>query len=263
MSDERTRQVVRLPLLGESLTEGVVRFLKKVGEAVQRDELVAELDLDKICVELVAPEAGVIESIMVDDGTSVHIDDALYVLRTGEAVAGPAALPPFASVTLQWDAGHVQTRARALGEPRIAEAALILTALARALAASPGLVRPGREVLTSWVEVEGEAVRRLCAAVPVDVQVTDALLLARASVQVEPPGWCAQLRVVRIVSGPSSGRLPGPGLQVVIGPVRAEAVVRAEMVVVRPMSTIFVATEVGEEMLLRFVAVLAEQLEVV
>jgi hypothetical protein len=266
MSDDKSRVVVRMPTLGESVTEGSVRFLKKPGEAVKEGEPVLEVDTDKVTVELSAPEAGVIESLAASDEEVVRVDDPLYVLRTGGAPLAsnlPPSLPAVTEATLRWDAGHVQARARGLAEPAAAEAALILTALARALAAAPGLVKRDREVAITWVDVDGESARWVCGALAVDVTVAGALALARTGVAHEPAGWRAQVRVLRALRGPGNptrGLSRNAGLQLVIGPVRDEAVVVSGIVVVRPMATISAASDTGGRELLRFLAVLHEQL---
>lgn len=265
MSEDRSRVVVRLTGIGESVTEvTVVRFLRKPGDAVKEGEPVLEVETDKATIELTAPEAGVIESLAIDETELAKVDDALYVLRTGGAPpairAGSPSLPSVMEATLRWDATHVQARARSLAEPA-AEAALILTAVARALAAAPGLVARARDVVTTWVEVDGESARWVCGSLAVDVSVAGALALARTSVAGEPAGWRAQVRVLRVVRGLASPRRTvGPGLQVLIGPVRDEAVVVGGAVVIRPMATISALSDTSGRELLRFLAVLGEQL---
>lgn len=266
MTDDRSRVVVRMTALGEATTEGVIRFRKRAGEVVKRDEAVAEVETDKATVELPAPAAGVIESLCVADGATVTADAALYVLRTGAfaptdllKTPGPA-LPLLTAATLRWDAGHLRARARGLAEPAAAETALLLTAIARALASVPAILPRERTVATTWVDLEKDAARWVCAPLPVDVDTTGAVALARAARTGEPPGWRAQLRVLRLHDGAArSARLAHAApLQLVIGPVRDEAVVISGAVVVRPIAEICVEAESGE--LLRFVAALAEQL---
>lgn len=92
MSGDQSRVVVRMPVIGESVTEGVVHFFKKPGEAVRRDEPIAEVETDKATIELVAPAAGVIESLLVADRDTVKVDDPLLVLRPG--AFAPIHTPP-------------------------------------------------------------------------------------------------------------------------------------------------------------------------
>jgi len=89
---------VVMPQMGESVAEGtVVRWLKKVGDAVDRDEPIFEISTDKVDAEIPAPAAGVLLEIRVHEGETVPIDTVVAVL--GEAGAdhqaspGPAASP--------------------------------------------------------------------------------------------------------------------------------------------------------------------------
>src|ERR1044071_956202 len=80
-----------VPPLGESITEAVVaKWLKQVGEPVAADEPVAELETDKITVQLPAPVAGVLAAQSAAEGTTVRPGD---VIGTVEAGAGKVAAP--------------------------------------------------------------------------------------------------------------------------------------------------------------------------
>ena len=60
------------PALGESVTEATVaRWTKKAGESVERDEVLVELETDKVSLEVGAPEAGVLGEIAAGDGVTV------------------------------------------------------------------------------------------------------------------------------------------------------------------------------------------------
>ncbi len=75
---------IRVPTLGESVTEATVgTWLKKVGDSVNVDEPLVELETDKITLEVPAPTAGVLESISVADGETVEVGALL-----GSIVAG-------------------------------------------------------------------------------------------------------------------------------------------------------------------------------
>jgi 2-oxoglutarate dehydrogenase E2 component (dihydrolipoamide succinyltransferase) len=65
---------IRVPALGESVTEATVgQWYKKVGDQVNADEPLVELETDKITLEVPAPTAGVIESIEAKDGATVGV----------------------------------------------------------------------------------------------------------------------------------------------------------------------------------------------
>ena len=65
---------VLMPQMGESVAEGtVVRWIKKVGEAVDRDEPLFEISTDKVDAEIPAPQAGVLVEILVQEGQTVAV----------------------------------------------------------------------------------------------------------------------------------------------------------------------------------------------
>ena len=75
-----------VPPLGESIVEGtIVKWLKKEGEKVGKDEPVVEIMTDKINVELPAPEAGILVKILQQEGTIVPIGTQIGVLNGEDA----------------------------------------------------------------------------------------------------------------------------------------------------------------------------------
>src|SRR5258706_9820215 len=67
-----------VPAMGESIREGTVaKWLKKVGESVQRDEPVVELDTDKVSVQVPSPAAGVLVEQRVQAGETVKVGQAI------------------------------------------------------------------------------------------------------------------------------------------------------------------------------------------
>lgn len=87
---------IKVPSLGESvITATVSRWIRKAGDAVDRDEPIVELETDKVTVEVNAPESGRISSISAEEGSEVEVGSVLGVLEvTGEtSVPRPAANP--------------------------------------------------------------------------------------------------------------------------------------------------------------------------
>jgi 2-oxoglutarate dehydrogenase E2 component (dihydrolipoamide succinyltransferase) len=84
-----------IPTLGESISEAtIVRWLKASGESVERDEVVVEIETDKATMELVAPEAGVLE-ILKREGEKVGIGETIgRVSPVGETRPAPAEAKP-------------------------------------------------------------------------------------------------------------------------------------------------------------------------
>jgi pyruvate dehydrogenase E2 component (dihydrolipoamide acetyltransferase) len=80
--------VVRLPELGESVTEGTVtRWLKQVGDQVAADESLLEVSTDKVDTEIPSPAAGTLLEIKVHEDETVDVGAELAVIGSGEAPA--------------------------------------------------------------------------------------------------------------------------------------------------------------------------------
>src|SRR5687767_13544710 len=85
---------VIMPQMGESIAEGTItKWMKKVGDKVERDEPLFEISTDKVDAEIPAPAAGVLKEILVQPGTTVAINTVVGIIGAeGEAAsAGPAA----------------------------------------------------------------------------------------------------------------------------------------------------------------------------
>ncbi|MGC9370462.1 MAG: biotin/lipoyl-containing protein, partial [Paracoccaceae bacterium] len=82
---------VMVPTLGESVTEATVStWFKQVGDSVAQDEMLCELETDKVSVEVPAPTAGVLTEILAPEGATVAAGGKLAVMGSGEAAAAPA-----------------------------------------------------------------------------------------------------------------------------------------------------------------------------
>ncbi len=84
---------VMVPTLGESVSEATVAtWFKKVGDSVAADEMLCELETDKVSVEVPAPAAGTLTAILADEGATVQAGGQLAVLGGASgAAAAPAA----------------------------------------------------------------------------------------------------------------------------------------------------------------------------
>ncbi|WP_099827218.1 2-oxoglutarate dehydrogenase complex dihydrolipoyllysine-residue succinyltransferase [Oceaniglobus indicus] len=88
---------VRVPTLGESVTEATVAtWFKKAGDTVAADEMLCELETDKVTVEVPSPAAGVLSEIVAAEGETVGVD-ALLANIAEEGSAGPEETKPKAS----------------------------------------------------------------------------------------------------------------------------------------------------------------------
>src|SRR5262245_32059351 len=100
---------VIMPQMGESIAEGTVtKWMKNVGDRVERDEPLFEISTDKVDAEIPSPASGILKEIRVAPGTTVPINTVVGVIGAeGEAVASapsatsapsaPAPAPPAAA----------------------------------------------------------------------------------------------------------------------------------------------------------------------
>ena len=87
---------VMVPTLGESVTEATVStWFKKVGDTVAQDEMLCELETDKVSVEVPSPAAGVLVEIVAAEGATVQASGKLAVIsgEAGATASAPAAAP--------------------------------------------------------------------------------------------------------------------------------------------------------------------------
>ena len=91
---------VKVPQLSESVAEAtMLTWKKKAGEAVAADEILIEIETDKVVLEVPAPAAGVLAELVVGDGGTVVSDQVIAKIDTeGKAgAAAPAAAPAAAA----------------------------------------------------------------------------------------------------------------------------------------------------------------------
>ncbi len=90
-----------MPQMGESIAEGtILKWLKKAGDKIERDETVLEISTDKVDSEIPAPVAGVIAEILVEEGKTVNVGTPIARIETegsaagnGKAAAAPETAP--------------------------------------------------------------------------------------------------------------------------------------------------------------------------
>src|SRR6266545_1207124 len=87
---------VVMPQMGESIAEGtVVRWIKKAGEKVDRDEPLLEISTDKVDAEIPSPAAGTLSEILVQEGQTVAVNSVVArIAGEGQAQAAAPAPPP-------------------------------------------------------------------------------------------------------------------------------------------------------------------------
>ena len=102
---------VNVPVFAESITEGtLLAWHKKIGEAVARDEILVDIETDKVVLEVPAPQAGVLVEIIVNEGDTVTSQQVLAKIDTEAAAvsAAPAQAAPAAEAAAPAAASNAQ-----------------------------------------------------------------------------------------------------------------------------------------------------------
>jgi len=102
---------VVMPQMGESIFEGTItKWLKKVGDKVQRDEPLFEISTDKVDAEIPAPAAGVLKEIKVKEGATVQVNSVVAVIggAGSQGKAAPAQAAPAKPQAVQPQAAQPQ-----------------------------------------------------------------------------------------------------------------------------------------------------------
>ncbi|HST54160.1 MAG TPA: dihydrolipoamide acetyltransferase family protein [Pyrinomonadaceae bacterium] len=93
---------VVMPQMGESIAEGTItRWLKKVGDSVERDEPLFEISTDKVDAEIPSPAAGTLTQILFNEGDTVEVNKVVGYIGDGAAAAAapPTKQEPAAAAT--------------------------------------------------------------------------------------------------------------------------------------------------------------------
>jgi 2-oxoglutarate dehydrogenase E2 component (dihydrolipoamide succinyltransferase) len=89
---------VLMPQMGESITEGTItKWLKKVGDTIQRDEPIFEISTDKVDAEIPSPVAGMLTEIKAAEGTTVAINTVVALIGGAAGASAPAPATPAAT----------------------------------------------------------------------------------------------------------------------------------------------------------------------
>ena len=103
---------VTMPQMGADMTEGtLVKWVKQVGDQVNRGEVLAEIETDKATVELEAFESGVLKKLVVEEGETVPVGQVIAILGAAdEQVEGETPRQPAAETPAR--RGHGEASAR-------------------------------------------------------------------------------------------------------------------------------------------------------
>ena len=148
---------VVMPQMGESITEGTLtKWLKKPGEAVERDEPLFEISTDKVDAEIPSPTAGIMGEIRIQEGATVQINTVVCTIN--EAGSAPAAAP---AKDLKEDSSTPAAEAVAAAEAAIPPPAPEAPAAAGTEIPMPQMGESITEgTITKWLKQVGDKVER-------------------------------------------------------------------------------------------------------
>src|SRR5258708_31018025 len=110
---------VVMPQMGESIAEGtVVRWIKKVGDNVDRDEPLFEISTDKVDAEIPSPGAGVLTEIKVKEGETVPVNSVVAVIG-GISASTAAGSEPAAVATVPKGESTTGLPEAVVGQPEV------------------------------------------------------------------------------------------------------------------------------------------------
>jgi 2-oxoisovalerate dehydrogenase E2 component (dihydrolipoyl transacylase) len=112
--------VVKMPQLGESVTEGtIIQWFKQTGDAVKLDDPLCEIETEKVTAELPSEFEGTMGKILVPQGETVDVGTALCEIETAVvgATSSPATPPPSAEAVETEEAAHAGTNGKWAGGP--------------------------------------------------------------------------------------------------------------------------------------------------
>ena len=176
---------VRVPTLGESVTEATIAtWFKKPGEAVAVDEMLCELETDKVTVEVPAPAAGTLGEIVAAEGDTVGVNALLATINEGASAApGKTAAAPKAA------AKPTPEPAKAAAKD-IEDAPAAKKAMAEANLTADQVTGTGRDG-----RIMKEDVQATLAAAPAQAE---AAVIARAPVAVEDSAREERVKMTRL-----------------------------------------------------------------
>lgn len=160
-----------VPELAESITEGTIaKWLKQPGEQIEKGEFIVELETDKVNVEVISEEAGVVQELLAAEGDTVEVGQVIAIVGEGTGAAPAPAAAPVAqpAAEVKEEAPVAQPAAEETGDRTIASPA------ARKLAREKGIdlsavspVDPMGRVRVQDVQAHSNAPKAAAAPAPV------------------------------------------------------------------------------------------------
>jgi pyruvate dehydrogenase E2 component (dihydrolipoamide acetyltransferase) len=218
---------VIMPQMGESIVEGTItKWLKKVGESVEKDEPLFEISTDKVDAEIPSPVAGVLTEIKFPEGTTVEINTVVAVLgdkgSVGKATPTPASRAPEKSkekLPAPKPAPPAAPTSRAKDQSDLPQETKAPPAAARATSSGIEIVMPqmGESIfegtITKWLKKVGDTVEKDESLFEISTDKVDAEIpspVAGVLTEIKAAeGETVQINVVVAVIGGSSPSAAG------------------------------------------------------
>ena len=226
---------VIMPQMGESIFEGTItKWLKKIGDTVQKDEPLFEISTDKVDAEIPSPVAGILTEIKAEEGATVQINTVVALIGSEAPAAKPAAPKKEAAAKKQATAPAAKNEA-ADGASEAANAGAKSAAEPDA-SGSGGATTGGTEVvmpqmgesifegtITKWLKKVGDSVNKDEPLFEISTDKVDAEIPAPIAGKLSeikvPEGATVQINTVVAVIGGSSAAVSAPKASAVSAPV--------------------------------------------
>jgi 2-oxoglutarate dehydrogenase E2 component (dihydrolipoamide succinyltransferase) len=214
--------------MGESITEGTLtKWLKKVGDKVERDEPLFEISTDKVDAEIPSPATGTLQEIKIAEGATVQINTVVCVIAEG---AGSAATPAPAAAAAATPATAVSLTAAA---PAVPPAAPLAASTGGAGTDVP-MPQMGESItegtITKWLKKVGDTVERDEPLFEISTDKVDAEIPSPAAGTLTeikfPEGATVGINTVVAVIGGGAGKpvaTPAPATVAPVAPVASTA----------------------------------------
>jgi len=169
---------VSVPTLGESITEATVStWFKSIGDVIARDEMLCELETDKVSVEVSAPTSGILSEILKPEGTTVDANAKLAVINRSGGIDTLATTPVTVSNHKEKDIEDAPAAKKAMLEAGISRNQIT------------GTGRDGRAM-------KDDVARAIAATT--DTSTSEKLTMARAPVEAEDVGREERIKMTRL-----------------------------------------------------------------
>jgi 2-oxoglutarate dehydrogenase E2 component (dihydrolipoamide succinyltransferase) len=211
-----------MPQMGESITEGTItKWLKKPGDAIQRDEPLFEISTDKVDAEIPSPAAGTLKEIKIGEGTTVQINTVVAVIEADgtAAVAGPAKAETASAATADTVTPAAEAKPEATqGNPAAADSAAAGTVIEASGATEVLMPQMGESItegtITKWLKKVGDTVQRDEPIFEISTDKVDAEIPSPAAGTLTeikvPEGSTVQINTVVAVIGGGAAKAAAP-----------------------------------------------------